>query len=64
MSQFTPDGFIRKVQKSRTGLYINLPKKLIDKLKLDGSEFVQFVHNSEDNSVKLRIAAWGDLKND
>lgn len=63
MSNTTGNEFIRKVQKSRVGLYINLPKKLIDKLKLDGSEFVRLVHNPEDDSVKLNIGSWTDLKN-
>lgn len=63
MSNTAANEFIRKVQKSRVGLYINLPKKLIDKLKLDGSEFVRLVHNPEDDSVKLNIGSWTDLKN-
>lgn len=62
MSNTTGNEFIRKVQKSRVGLYINLPKKLIDKLKLDGSEFVRLVHNPEDDSVQLNIGSWTDLK--
>lgn len=62
MSNTTANEFIRKVQKSRVGLYINLPKKLIDKLKLDGSEFVRLVHNPEDDSVQLNIGSWTDLK--
>lgn len=64
MTKQTTEIHIRKVQKSKTGLYINLPMKLVNNLKLDGSEFVQFIHNTEDNSIKLRISNWGDLNND
>ena len=64
MTKQTTEIHIRKVQKSRTGWYVNLPMKLVNNTELDGSEFVQFIHNTEDNSINIRIGKWGDLKND
>ena len=44
---------MRKLQKSRTGWYINIPKKLESELNLKGGEVAKIT--KEDNSNKIIV---------
>ena len=51
---------VRQIQKSKTGFYINLPKKFVDKLKINGSECVKFTLDEENSKIILELI---DLQN-
>lgn len=46
---------VRKLQKSKTGHYVNIPKKLSEELKLDGTEHIKFCHDVESGEVTMHI---------
>ena len=46
---------VRKLQKSKTGYYINVPKRLTDELKLDGTEHIKFTHDTQSGQVTIYI---------
>ena len=46
---------VRKLQTSKTGYYINIPKKLSEALELTGTEHIKFVHDKDTNQVTIHI---------
>ena len=42
---------MRKIQKSKTGWYINLPKKLIEELEITGDEFAKISKEEGSNRI-------------
>lgn len=46
---------VRKLQKSKTGYYINIPKILSNDLKLTGTEHIKFVHDTQSGEVSIHI---------
>jgi len=46
---------VRKLQTSKTGYYINIPKKLSEDLKLTGTEHIKFVHDTQSGEVTIHI---------
>ena len=46
---------VRKLQKSATGFYINVPKKLADELNLTGTELVKFTGTQNENKFEVEI---------
>lgn len=45
---------IRKIQKSKTGFYLNLPKKIVEKLNLTGTESV-IIALTPENKLTINI---------
>jgi len=46
---------LRKLQSSKTGYYINLPKKIIKELNLTGQEIIKITHNEGESLLSLEI---------
>ena len=46
---------VRKLQKSPTGFYVNLPKKIIKNLNIDGTELVKVSPTGEANKLVIEI---------
>lgn len=46
---------IRKLQKSKTGYYINLPKSIIKELQLTGKELIKITHPKGQAVLNLEI---------
>ena len=46
---------VRKLQKSATGFYINVPKKLANKLNLNGTELIKFTTTEQANKFEVEI---------
>lgn len=46
---------LRKIQKSATGLYINLPKKIIQEMKLTGKEVVKVTYNEDTQEITVKV---------
>ena len=46
---------VRKLQKSATGFYINVPKKLADKLKLNGTELIKFTESEQSGKFEVEV---------
>lgn len=46
---------VRKIQKSPTGFYVNLPKKISKSLNIEGSELVKVSPADEPNKLMIEI---------
>lgn len=46
---------LRKIQKSKTGLYINLPKKITEQLQLKGQEVVKIEYSKDSSKLLVEV---------
>ena len=53
--QQSPIKIVRKLQKSKTGFYINIPIKVARGLGIDGSELVKFTVEPGSNRLSVEI---------
>lgn len=46
---------LRKLQKSKTGYYLNIPKKVAEELELHGDEFAKITYSKGDNKLVVEL---------